>query len=111
MKKFAVSIFILFFCLGLAHAADPFILKDVEVEHEDFMEISMVQGDITNNSGKSYEGALFKLSFYDKNDKLLGAVDVAVENFENGETATFEGVSQKDLSEWETYRIRLEMSY
>jgi hypothetical protein len=45
---------------SVAYAADPFPLKDVDVEYEGGMEMSMVQGEITNNSGKSYEGALFK---------------------------------------------------
>jgi hypothetical protein len=83
----------------------------VEVDYQEIVDISMVQGEITNNSGKSYEGAIFKLSFYDGNNKLLGAADVAVENFGKGETVTFEGVSQKDLSNWKTYKIRLETSY
>jgi hypothetical protein len=111
MKKLIASVVILLIWTGITYAADPFPLKDVEVEYEDMLEMSMVQGEITNNSGKSYEGALFKLSFYDANNKLLGAADAAVENFGNGETATFEAVSQKDLSKWKTYKIRLETSY
>jgi hypothetical protein len=75
------------------------------------MGISMVQGEITNNSGKSYEGALFKLSFYDEGNKLLGAADIAVENFEKGETVTFDGISDKNLSKWKTFKVRLSTSY
>jgi hypothetical protein len=111
MKKLRLCMFLflsLVLC-GASYSAEPFPLKDVEVEYD--MGMSMVQGEITNNSGKSYEGALFKLSFYDGNNKLLGAADIAIENFGKGETVTFEGVSEKNLSKWETFKIRLNTSY
>jgi hypothetical protein len=93
-----------------ADSGDKFPLKDVSVEYNSDLDMSMAQGEITNNSGKSYEAAMFKLSFYDAKGKLLGAVDVAIMDFGKGETVTFEGVGDKDMSEWETYKIRLDMS-
>jgi hypothetical protein len=74
------------------------------------MEMSLVEGEITNNSGKSYETAIFKISFYDASGKLLGAADVAIMNFGSGETVTFDGISEKDLSGWKSYKARLDMS-
>jgi hypothetical protein len=90
--------------------AEKFPLKDVSVEYNEDVEMSLVEGEITNNSGKSYETAIFKLSFYDGAGKLIGAADIAIMNFENGDTVTFDGVSDKDLSNWETYKVRLDMS-
>jgi len=91
-----------------ADSTEKFQLKDVSVSY--MPGISMVEGEITNNSGKSYETAIFKLSFYDADGKLLGAADVVVMNFEKGETITFDGVSEKDLRKWKTYKVRLDMS-
>jgi hypothetical protein len=98
---------------AVAFAADnteKFPLKDVSVEYDSDIDMSMVQGEITNNSGKSYEAAIFKLSFYDADGKLLGAADVAIENFEKDETVTFDGISEKNLQKWKSYKIRLELS-
>jgi hypothetical protein len=93
-----------------ADNAEKFPLKDVSVEYNSDAAMSVAQGEITNNSGKSYETAIFKLSFYDGAGKLLGAADVAIEDFEAGETVTFEGVGNKNFSKWKSCKIRLELS-
>jgi hypothetical protein len=112
-SKIAIALLLLMITVSIAFAAnsdDKFPLKDVSVEYSEDAEMSLVEGEITNNSGKSYETAIFKLSFYDETGKLLGAADIAIMNFEAGDTVTFDGISEKDLSNWETYKVRLDMS-
>jgi hypothetical protein len=89
-----------------ADRAERFPVFDVEVE-ETFGRW-MVQGQITNNSKRSYSATIFKLSFLGPDNKLLGAVDFVINEFQEGETATFEGISQKSLSGWQSFRLRLE---
>ena len=111
MKRATFILCIIFLlCASLVWAVDveEFPVKSVRFEHIEDM--TMVQGEITNNSGKSYETALFKMSFYDDAGDLLGAADIAIMNFKEGETVTFDGISMQDLSGAKTHKIRLEMS-
>lgn len=85
----------------------PFLIKDITID--DSFGITNIKGDMTNNSGKSYKSAIFKMSFYDAADKLIGACDIAILNFQKGETATFDGLTTDDISSAETYRLRLDM--
>jgi len=109
MKK---TVFVVLFLLLLVSASlaaeEKFPLKDVTVESISGM--AMVQGEITNNSGKAYNTAIFKISFYDGNGKLVGVADFAIENFSVGETVTFDGVGTKEIKGWKTYKVRLDMS-
>jgi hypothetical protein len=109
-SKIVITLLLLIVAALPTFAADKFPLKDISVEYDEDVEMSLVEGEITNNSGKSYEAAMFKLSFYDEAGKLLGAADIAIMNFEAGDTVTFDGISEKDLSNWETYKVRLDMS-
>jgi hypothetical protein len=47
-------------------------------------------GEITNNSGRSYNMATLKMSVYDQNGDLLGIGDIIIANFENGQTKSFD---------------------
>ena len=110
MKKFAISIFIVFVLCACVWAEEPFPLKDVEVEYVNLAGMSRIIGEVTNNSGKSYQMATFKLSFYDESGKLLGAADFLIHNLKEGETVTFESASEKNVSAWKTCKIRLDSS-
>jgi hypothetical protein len=90
-----------------ADKADRFPVTDVGVEPT-FGNMCTVQGKITNNSGKNYGMAVFKMSFFDANSKLMGTIDFILNDFTEDETATFEGISQKNLEGWKTFRVRLE---
>ena len=108
MKKMIIScVALMTACLaGFAWwPAEAFTLKDVKVSYNSSM--SMVQGVITNNSGISYNTAILDLSFYDKNNKLLGRTGNIFYNFTKGKTLTFVGTSYKDLSKWKTYKVHL----
>lgn len=111
MKRFIVSLAVLLILCGCAWAAETFPLKDIEVEYDFDSGISKVQGEITNNSGKSYYFAFFKMNFYDESGKLLGTADIEIHSFKEGETVTFEGLTDRNLSKWKKYKIRLNSSF
>jgi hypothetical protein len=100
---------------SLTHAADnaeKFPLSDISVEYSSGIG-SIIEGQMTNNSGRRYETAIFKISFFDGENKLLGAADVVImEGFEEGDTVTFMAATttDKDVRKWKSYKVRLEMS-
>lgn len=110
MKRILLVIALILAFSGVVFAAaDLFPIKDLSIEYSQGM--TMVEGDITNNSGKSYNNIILKLSFYDKNEKLLGATDIVLLDFEKNETATFQDVVMKDLRGAKTYKVRVTASF
>ncbi|MCC8179415.1 MAG: FxLYD domain-containing protein [Planctomycetes bacterium] len=89
-----------------AEEPDKFPINDLSVES--MFGMYQVMGQITNTSGRTYGVAAFKLSFFDENEKLLGFADIPLMNLEDGDTVVFSGISQQDISNWKSYRIRLE---
>lgn len=86
---------------------ESFAIKNVTMKRS--FNITDVMGDLTNNSGRNYEQSIFRMSFYDGAEKLVGICDIFILNFQNGETVTFRGSTADDLSSAETYRLRLNM--
>lgn len=111
MKKAVLTFLFLFLIGSVSFAAETFPISNLSVEFESMLGMTTIQGEITNNSGKSYEACIFKMSFYDDNGKLLGTADVSVMNFNKGETVTFDSFSDKDLRKTSKYKIRLDVSY
>lgn len=96
---------------GIAYSGDKpdkFPVSDVTVE-KNVLGMWEVMGQISNNSGRDYTLTVFKMSFFDENNKLLGTADFIINNFEDGEVVTFEDSAvQKDIGKWKSYKIRLE---
>lgn len=68
----------------------------------------LVRGQMKNNTAKDYKMALFQLSFFDENKRLIGNIaGITVRNFLQGEEIVFEQMSQDDLSNWSSYTLRL----
>lgn len=111
MKKYFVLLTAFLIFASAAMAAETFPVSNLSLEYESMMGMTTLQGEITNNSGKSYETCVFKMSFYDDNQKLLGTADVIVMNFNKGETVTFDAFSEKDLRKATNYKIRLDAGY
>ena len=55
--------------------------------------VTQVDGQITNHSKQSYSGVMITVSFFNKNGKLLGTADGAVQNLPAGQTQTFEAAA------------------
>ena len=111
MKKLVVFLAVLLMFASTVIAAETFPVTNLSVQFESMIGMTTIQGEITNNSGKSYNGCVFKMSFYDDNDKLIGTADVSVMNFNKGETVTFDSFSDKDLRKATKYKIRLDAGY
>lgn len=109
MKKIILVFTLILALSGVVFAAnDHFPIKDLSIDYDFGM--TMIEGDITNNSGKSYKSIILKISFYGKNEKLLGAADIVLLDFKKGETATFQDVATKDLSGAKSYKVRVTSS-
>jgi len=55
--------------------------------------VTSVDGQATNHSKQSYSAIMITVSFFDKNGKLLGTADGAVQGLAPGQTKTFEAVA------------------
>ena len=107
MKKLVTSLFIVLMLCGVALATDErFPVQGVEVLSS--AGVNLVQGDITNNSGRRFTVATLTLSFYDAGDNLLGTAPIFVQNFAAGSTVHFNVTSERSLSGWATHSIRLD---
>lgn len=62
-------------------------------------------GEITNNSGKDYDMAIFTLSIYSEDKKLIDAPTFIIHNFANGSTVTFGAASTQKLPDKILYKI------
>jgi len=68
-------------------------------------------GEMTNSSGKNYEMVFFKLSVYNRGGNLLNTADILVEDFNHGETRSFDTYVNADMSDISKYRLQFESSY
>lgn len=110
MRRLFFAVMLLCLFAGLALATQKFELKDVLLKYNPAADMTKIIGDITNNSDKAYERTAFRLSFYDKENKLIGMADFFIKDFKVGETATFETVADGDMQIMSTYKIRLNSS-
>ncbi len=110
MRKVALCLLMvlaLSFTYGSAFAEDKFPLKNVSYTVNDLG--TEFIGEVTNNSGTSYTMASFKLSVYDADEKLLDVVDIVINNFEDGQTRSFNGISMKQISEISRFKLQFEV--
>lgn len=110
-KNLLVALFFIFIVANIAIAADSFPVKDLSLDYNKAANMTVFQGEITNDSGKNYQIVMFKISFYDAQEKLIGAGDFGIENFKKKETVTFEGYVTKDVRQAKSYKLRLDTSY
>ena len=111
MKKLLLAVLALVLFAGSVWAAEPFPLKDIKVVYNKSEGTSSIKGEITNDSGKNHEIAIFKLRFYDEKGKLLGPTEFTLYDFKEGDIAAFEGTSNDNLSAWKTYKISLDGTF
>lgn len=74
---------------GVATTSDGFTSRNVKVTEG--AAGRQIIGELTNQSGKDYEAAAFKVSLYDDHDALVEVVPVVVMGLMNRETKSFEG--------------------
>ena len=110
MKKVFLSLLLVALFCSMALAAGPFPVSNLSVDYDSTMQYSKIEGEITNKSGRSYHTCVFKFSFYDAGKKLLRTADVIIQNFQKGETVTFDGMSTKNLEKAKSYKVRLDTS-
>ena len=68
-------------------------------------------GEVTNRSGNNYESVFFKLSVYNRGGNLLNTADILVQNFNHGETKSFDTYVNAELDDISTYRLQFDHSY
>jgi hypothetical protein len=90
--------------------AGGFVYKNVSLQ-ELYAGHFKAIGEITNNSGKSYDGAMFKISFYDKNGVLVSIGDILILSFRNGQTKSFDVLVEGNHSKIDGYKIDFEGGY
>ena len=73
---------------------------------------SQIIGEVINNSGRSYGGAIFTLSMYGSDGRLLGTESIAISNIANGETKSWMtyslDVKPEDVKR---YKFQFDMGY
>ncbi|MFV2074129.1 MAG: GWxTD domain-containing protein [Thermoanaerobaculales bacterium] len=62
-------------------------------------------GEVTNNSGKSYQTAKFTISLFDGERNLLDVQEFFVSNLTAGETKSFDVIVERPFAEIENYKI------
>lgn len=69
-----------------------------------------VIGEITNSSGKDFKMAMFKMSFYDKDETLIGTADIIISNFANGQRKSYDATigDHVDTGKIDRYKIQFE---
>ncbi len=89
--------------------AGGFFYKNVHFKDSGVGYIKVI-GEMTNNSGKDYLLAHFRISVYDEDDNLLESELIIISNFSNGQTKTFEGYiyTDYDLSQMSKYKIEFD---
>lgn len=97
-------ILVLAFAFG-ATGAEKFPVNNASFENNEIG--TRFIGEITNNSGKNYEQAVFKLSVYDASGKLLDVLQFVMNGFRNGDTDTFEAISMKVLPSPDISKLRV----
>ena len=108
MKKLFLSfLVVLLFCGCVLAADDSFPLKDISVDYNSLSKTSIIEGEITNNSGEDYASASFTLSFYDADDKVIGTADIHITDFANESTSAIKSMSVNDLTDWKTCKVVL----
>lgn len=71
--------------------------------------LTKLVGEATNRSGKSYQMAMFKASFYDADKKLLGTADVLMFNLGAGQQKSFDAIIQGvNTQRVKSYKIQFE---
>lgn len=88
-----------------------FVATEVSVRNSSLPGITEIQGRLANNSGRNLSIAVFKMSFFDADDKLIGAADIMMQDFKAGETATFDAMTDTDFAGWARYEVRLDSAF
>lgn len=71
-----------------------------------------VIGEITNNSGKNYDLAMFRISFYNNQEQLLGTERISMNNFRNGSTRSFDQLVRNiDINKVDRYRVEFDQGF
>jgi hypothetical protein len=67
-------------------------------------------GEITNESGKNYQSAIFILSVYNKNEELLDTAYIDISNIPNGVTKSFQTfLLNTSIDQVSFYKIQFEI--
>lgn len=69
-----------------------------------------VQGEVKNNS-ISEKTMTFKVTFYDKNNKLMGTANGVVNSIKSGEVKTFEAMSGETFAGYGSYKVQVDTSF
>ena len=85
-----------------------FLYENIHFKKSVFGGVDVI-GEIANNSGKDYSFAMFKISLYDTNNRLLGIGNIVIPNLGNGQKKSFETMIEVEMSAIDKYKIDFEM--
>ena len=95
-------------------AASNFYYYNINFKKKGTGKWVFAQGEISNESGKDYNTALFRLSIYDKS-ALMWTGNIKVMGFRKRQTRTFEllleGLNYRSMSAISRYEIYFESGY
>jgi len=69
-----------------------FPYRNVRFNKEPDSNYIRVIGEITNNSGKKYDMAIFTISVYDNHNRLMDIDTIIISSFERGQTKSFDAL-------------------
>jgi len=81
------------------------------ISFRDFVGMTEIIGEMTNDTGQDYSLANFMVSVYDDEGKLLATSYINMMNFEHGETKTFTGLVDINVGQVKQYRIQYESGF
>ena len=68
--------------------------------------------EVLNNSGKSYSLAIFIISVYDENERLIDTGHINISNFGNGSTKSYTAILIKaSAADIKKYKVQYENGY
>lgn len=101
-----VTVFLVLFT-GTLFAGENFTLSNLSWDNMDGT--ARVVGEIENLSGRSYTQAVFALSVYSESGKLAERISFVLNDFKNGEKASFEAYGMREIPKKSTFKVRLDV--
>lgn len=105
MKRVALSLALIALFATAALAA-KFPIKNFS--YRSSMTGTRFIGEIINDSKNDYSTAVFKLSLYDKDGKLLDVADILISNFPAGSTKSWDADCLETVNGIASYKVQFE---
>ena len=94
-------------------SVDGMTFSQLTLKYQEMLDIFECAVEVTNNSGKSIEGMMFKITFFDKKGTRLGIAELGTlsNGLKNGETKTAQLYSDDNIANAATARYEITYIY